>query len=519
MLQIKNLTITHRKDGRALLKDFSFTLEPGERAALIGEEGDGKSTLLKLIYDEKLVADYAEYTGEIIKGGLKLGYLAQELSPEQKGRSVYEFCAGLPSFSLLTPPEVSDCARRLGLRPELLWSDRPVGTLSGGEKVKLQLAGILMERPDALLLDEPSNDLDIETLQGLEAFLNTCGLPALYVSHDETLIERTANVIVHLEQVRRKTLPRWTVARMPYRQYVEARRARFAHQGQVAREERSRYEKQQQKFRQIRSKVERAQASVSRSDPHGGRLLKKKMKAVQSMGRRLQRAHSESVQAPDSEDAAFVRFGAGTAVPNGKTVLDFRLDRLQVGPRVLARNIRLHVAGPEKICIVGRNGAGKTTLLRQIAAELLARSDIRAAYMPQNYEELLNGAQTPVDFLASSGSRQETARIRTFLGSMKYTADEMEHGVSELSGGQKAKLLFLKMVFSGCNVLVLDEPTRNLSPLSGPVIRRALKAFGGAVVSVSHDRRYIAEVCSRVYRLTERGLFPAEDFGPGFSAR
>ncbi len=237
------------------------------------------------------------------------------------------------------------------------------------------------------------------------------------------------------------------------------------------------------------------------------------------MGRRLQRAHSESVQAPDSEDAAFVRFGAGTAVPNGKTVLDFRLDRLQVGPRVLARNIRLHVAGPEKICIVGRNGAGKTTLLRQIAAELLARSDIRAAYMPQNYEELLNGAQTPVDFLASSGSRQETARIRTFLGSMKYTADEMEHGVSELSGGQKAKLLFLKMVFSGCNVLVLDEPTRNLSPLSGPVIRRALKAFGGAVVSVSHDRRYIAEVCSRVYRLTERGLFPAEDFGPGFSAR
>ncbi len=196
------------------------------------------------------------------------------------------------------------------------------------------------------------------------------------------------------------------------------------------------------------------------------------------------------------------------SVPNGKTVLDLHLDTLEAGGKTLARNIRLHVDGPEKLCIVGRNGCGKTTLLRQIAALLLPRQDIHAAYMPQDYEELLGSAATPVEFLSPSGEKSDATKARTFLGSMKYTADEMEHGVRELSGGQKAKLLFLKMIFEGCNVLILDEPTRNFSPLSGPVIREALRSFGGTIISVSHDRKYISEVCDKVCLLTESGLTP-----------
>jgi ATPase subunit of ABC transporter with duplicated ATPase domains len=508
MLQIKGLTVTHRKDSRTILKDFSFTLNPGDRAVLIGEEGDGKSTLLKLIYDEALVSDYAEYSGEIIKSGLQLGYLAQELPARKKAQTVLGFCTEIPFFSRLTPKELSAIAFPLGLDAERFYSDQTVGTLSGGEKVKLQLAGIMMQQPDVLLLDEPSNDLDLETLEWLETFLNTCGLPVLYVSHDETLIENTANVVIHLEQVRHKTLPRCTVARMPYRQYVEERLAKFAHQEQEARKEQSEYEKQQKKFRRIESQVEHRQSSISRADPHGGKMLKRKMKAVKSMGRRFDREHEAAMQTPDTEDAILVRFGKDIAVPKGKTVLDFRLDALKVGDRVLARDIRLHVAGPEKLCIVGRNGSGKTTLLKQIAALLLPRQDIKAAYMPQNYEDLLNGKATPVEFLSAAGDKNETTKIRTFLGSMKYTADEMDHSADELSGGQKAKLLFLKMILDGCNVLILDEPTRNFSPLSNPVIREVLRSFGGAVLSVSHDRKYISEVCGKVYRLTESGLAP-----------
>ena len=177
---------------------------------------------------------------------------------------------------------------------------------------------------------------------------------------------------------------------------------------------------------------------------------------------------------------------------------------------VLSRNIRLEVRGPERVCIIGKNGAGKSTLLREIAEQLLARTDLHAGYMPQNYEDLLDLSQTPAEFLAVSGAKEEQDRIRTYLGSMKYTADEMDRPIRELSGGQKAKLLLLKLSMQTCDVLVLDEPTRNFSPLSAPVIRKILNAFPGAVISVSHDRKFIQEVCTAVYELDEEGLHRRE---------
>jgi len=139
--------------------------------------------------------------------------------------------------------------------------------------------------------------------------------------------------------------------------------------------------------------------------------------------------------------------------------------------------------------------------------------------MPQNYEELLELEQTPVDYLDRTGEKEERTRIRTYLGSLKFTADEMDHPIRELSGGQKAKVLLLKMSLSGADVLILDEPTRNFSPLSGPVIRRMLREYGGAIVSVSHDRKYIEEVCDAVYRLTPEGLTEDDPAGPGSAPR
>ena len=127
--------------------------------------------------------------------------------------------------------------------------------------------------------------------------------------------------------------------------------------------------------------------------------------------------------------------------------------------------------------MIGANGAGKTTLLKKIAEELLNRNDIKAEYMPQTYEDLRDLDVTPVDYLDKTGDKEERTRIRTYLGSLKYTPDEMEHPIRELSGGQKAKVLLLRMSLSGANVLILDEPTRNFSPLSGPVIRKMLREF------------------------------------------
>lgn len=159
---------------------------------------------------------------------------------------------------------------------------------------------------------------------------------------------------------------------------------------------------------------------------------------------------------------------------------------------------------------MGRNGAGKTTLLRLIAAELLCRRDIHAAYMSQDYTDTLPPDQTPVDYLAPSGRKDDITKARTFLGSIRYAREEMFHPIRELSGGQKAKLLLTKMMLDDVNVLIMDEPTRNFSPLSGPRVRAVLQGYGGSIISVSHDRKFLAEVCDKVYCLTENGLILTE---------
>lgn len=508
MLQIRDLNVSMKKDLRALLEGFSFALNDGDRVAIVGEEGDGKSTLLKIIYDGSMVESYAEWSGQVMKDGLLLGYLEQEIGQEAGGLSGYEFCCREPAFLESSPGELASAAGKLGIPVELFYTDRPVGTLSGGEKVKLRMALLTLRRPDVYLLDEPSNDLDVETLEWLEQFILGCGRPVMYISHDEALLGNTANVILHIEQLRRKTLPRWTVARMGYRQYVEERLGRFQKQEQLARKEREEDRKRQEKILRMEQQVQHSLDTVSRQDPGKGRLLKKKMKSVKSMEHRYDRERGDMTEFPDSEEAIMVGFGPEASLPAGKTVLELDLPELTTedGKR-LAEGIKLSVRGPEHICITGRNGAGKTTLLRRIAAELLGRGDIRAAYMPQNYAETVDQSLTPVEFLTDgSGEKDKLTRAKTYLGSMKYTPEECDHSISGLSGGQKAKLFFLKMILSGSNVLILDEPTRNFSPLSGPVIRGILEGFGGCIISVSHDRRYIEQVGSVIYELTENGL-------------
>lgn len=188
-------------------------------------------------------------------------------------------------------------------------------------------------------------------------------------------------------------------------------------------------------------------------------------------------------------------------------MVDLQLEPLQVGERVLSRGVHLRALGQEKVCIVGANGAGKTTLLRAVLLDLAERG-INYGYMPQDYTEYMDPEQSAVEFLTRSGTKEELTTIRTYLGSMNFTAQEMDHALSELSGGQRAKLYFSKMILDRAEVLVLDEPTRNLSPLSGPEIRAALKDFGGCIIAVSHDRKFIAEVFHEVLLLDEEGLHP-----------
>ena len=516
MLQIKNVSFIHKKDLRTLVGDFSFTLNPGDKAVIIGEEGNGKSTLLKWMYSPKLVEDYVEAQGERILGDEVLAYLPQELPQDYKECTVYNYFLQADSFYDLSYDDMRQLAAQMGYPPDIFYSQQKMGTLSGGEKIKIQMLRLLMAQPTVLLLDEPSNDMDIPALEWLEELIRQWEGIVLFISHDEVLIESTANAIIHMEQLYSKTESRCGVFRMPYGEYMERRAQSFIRQEQQAVWERREKRIRDEKFRRIEQSVEHAQATISRGDPHGARLLKKKMHAVKSMERRFAKEDAEMTKMPVMESAISIKLNPNvTAIPAGKTVLDFGLTTLMTpgNQRILSGNIRLVLRGSEKICIVGANGAGKTTLLRKISEALLARRDIQAGYMPQNYEEELDLSMTPVDFLNKTGSREECTMIRTLLGTLRYTAVEMDHAISDLSGGQKAKILLLQMILRGDNVLILDEPTRNFSPLSGGTIRDLLRHFPGAIISISHDRKYISEVCDTVYRLTESGLHKLSDPG------
>lgn len=515
MLQVKDLTITHRKDLRIILDKFNMVLNAGDKAVIIGEEGNGKSTLLKWIYQSELVDAYAECEGTKSFGGEILGYLPQELPEIDKSKTLYEFFAESQRFFDKNPKELSEMASRFQVPMEFFYSEQMMGSLSGGEKVKAQLMGILLDEPTVLLLDEPSNDIDISTLKLLEKLILDWKQIVLFISHDETLIENTANVIVHIEQIMRKTQSRYTIVKDNYRNYLKRREDAFQTQERHALNDRREKKLRDEKYKRILQSVNHAQKTINGAGKDLGdkmqaaRNLKDKMHTVKSMGKRFEKADEDMTDMPQREEAIFFKLGSkDSEMPFGKTVLDYDLKELKTSDesRILAKNIHLNVRGPEKVCIVGTNGVGKTTLLKRISEELLSRRDLKAQYMPQNYEELLDLDITPVEFLDDTGDKEIRTRIRTYLGSLKYTADEMDHPIRELSGGQKAKVLLLKMSLSDANVLILDEPTRNFSPLSGPVIRKMIASFPGAVISVSHDRKYIEEVCTKIYTLTDEGL-------------
>ncbi len=176
---------------------------------------------------------------------------------------------------------------------------------------------------------------------------------------------------------------------------------------------------------------------------------------------------------------------------------------------VLVDSLSFTLNDGERLALIGEEGNGKSTLLHLIRNTLEKRSDLRVFYMPQDAGDLLDFSLSPVELLSPSGKKEERSRAGILLGSMKFTADEMNHPSTGLSGGQKAKLMFLMMAESGANVLLLDEPTRNLSPLSGPVIRELLAEYPGCIITVSHDRRLIQEVCTRTVTLTPEGVRPS----------
>ena len=505
MLIIKNLTIKNAR-GTILLDDFSLTLNQGDKTAIIGEEGNGKSTLLKAIYDQSLIECYASVTGVVEKKHCRIGMLNQKFNSEWFHSTISDYCLkenvdeeiDYERYNELE--QYQELCVQLKLDPCMLSSSQLIGTLSGGEKVKLQLLKLMSKHYDVLLLDEPTNDLDLDTLMWLEEFMIHSDCCLLYVSHDETLLAKTATRIVLLEQVNKKTKVRHSIYNVGYEQFVSMHQASMIKAEKLANKEKEEYEKKREKLFKVLNAVHDAQNSCSRQDPHKARMLKKKMHAVKSMERRFEKeGYTKCDTVEEAIDITFKPFDW----PVNKVILD-EVFSIQIENQCTITPFHLNVRGNEKVVFVGANGCGKTSLMKKIIAKLSNRKDLRLGIMPQNYQEAMPFDQTPIDFLVVNHDPKSISQARAYLGRIKFTRDEMIAPIRSLSEGQKAKLFIVRFIMWECNVLLLDEPTRNCSPMSNPALRKCLSEFSGCILSVSHDRRFIQEVCTSVYQIKDQ---------------
>lgn len=496
MFEVRDLNIKIKD--RYLVKNLSLVLNKKDKLAIIGEEGNGKSTLLKSLLG---ICNYANIEGSIDFRGNRACYLQQEIDKENLSKKVYDFLFIDDNYYYEKINEFYKYLKIIDLDDKVL--EQVVNTLSGGEKVKISILKLLIEDYDILFLDEPTNDLDIETLEWLEKFINNVDKPIIYVSHDEVLLSNTANMILHLEQIKKKTESRYTLLKTDYDTYVSMRESSIEKQTQLAKQEKREFNKQQEKLNRVMQKVEYQQNTISRSNPHGAKLLKKKMHSLKSQERRFN--NTELTEIPDIEEGINFFF-ENVEIPKTKNILSLDINELKVENRVLSKNIKLDIIGNTHLCIIGKNGVGKSTLIKIIFEKLKDREDIKVGYMPQTYDDILNNYLYVLDFLCPNKDKDSITKARMYLGNMKFITEEVAGKISNLSNGTKAKLFLMKLVLEKCNVLILDEPTRNVSPLSNPIIRKVLREFKGTIISVSHDRKYINEVIDNLYILTKDGL-------------
>ena len=500
MIKINHLTITQNKDLRDLVSDLNINIQDGEKVAIIGEEGNGKSTLLRTLMGEKL-ADFS-IRGEIQCDLQSLAYIPQHIPEELKKKSLQDYffleSADL-DFSILYR-----LAEELHFDSSRFASDQEIGSLSGGESLKIQLIHELSKPFEILFLDEPSNDLDLETVDWLKSKIQKIRQTVIFISHDEDFLSQTADAIIHLRLVKHRKEAETLVEHLDYDRYSEQRKANFARQSQQADNDQRSYDKTMEKHRRVKQKVETALRNTK--DSTAGRLLAKKMKNILSQEKRYEKAAQSMTQKPLEEEEIQLFFSDIQPLPASKVLIQLEKENLSIGERVLAQGLRLTVRGQEKIGIIGPNGIGKSTLLAKFQQLLSAKREISLGFMPQDYHKKLQLDLSPIAYLSKTGEKEELQKIQSHLASINFSYPEMQHQIRSLSGGQQGKLLLLDLVLRKPNFLLLDEPTRNFSPTSQPQIRKLFATYPGGLITVSHDRRFLKEVCSSIYRLTEHGL-------------
>jgi ATP-binding cassette subfamily F protein 3 len=487
----------------------------GARVGLVGGNGAGKTTLLRVI------AGDTEYDGGTVtvQGGAKIGFLPQDLVEiddvplltflrrraglEELTAEIEKTehkMADLPQESreLREALRLHDDLRRrfdamggfdfdtesrkvlkgLGFRPERD-AERPTSEFSGGWKMRIALASILLSRPDILLLDEPTNHLDTESMEWLENWLRDFRGTMIAVSHDRRFLEKSATSVAELNG------GRMTLYSCTYGEYLEERELR-----------RARLEAEHERQAE---KIERAQRFIERF-----RYKATKASQVQSRIKQLEKMEVTEL----TEARKNVNFKFPEAPRSGLNVITAREISKSYGANLVFSDVDVTVQRGEKVALVGVNGAGKSTLLRVLnkseeptAGKVTFGSEVRRAYFSQESAQNLTYSNTVLQEVNGVAPKITEAEKRNLLGAFLFSGDDAEKKIGILSGGEKSRLALLKMLLSESNLLILDEPTNHLDYETKELFQKALKEYGGTVIIVSHDRYFLDELADRVIEI------------------
>lgn len=509
---------------RDILKDATVYLAAGSKAALAGANGSGKSTLMKVLAGsieadsgERAVQKnariaYLPQSGIVFKDATlreevdrafeyghslskELDALGDELKKEEYSKNDAKSTPFLEKYhELQTKLEESDWYRREAVSEQVLVGlgfavkdfDRPVAEFSGGWQMRIALAKVLLEKPDIILLDEPTNYLDIEARTWLEQWLQDFKGGFLIVSHDRFFLDVTVNEVYELFN---GNLRRYAGN---YSHYEEVRRAELD---------------------QLMANYELQQAEIKKLEDFIRRFGAKATKAAQAQERMKMLEKIERIEIP--ENLKKIHFSFPPAPHSGKLVLTvselsktYPASNEHLEPNCVIKNLDFILENGERLVVAGRNGAGKTTLLRIIAGQDLDFSGtvklgagVSIGYFSQDSAEQLQGSKTVLETIEAEAPFELIPKVRDMLGAFLFRGDDVYKQVSVLSGGEKSRLALLKLLLRPVNLLILDEPTNHLDLSSKDVLLDALKDFGGTVLFVSHDRGFIENLATRVIEL------------------
>ena len=520
MISLDNLTVSY--GGWTLFDGISFLINEKDRIGLVGKNGAGKTTLLRIITGEQQPTE-----GAVTKNGeCTIGYLPQQmrvadtttlkaetekafdevlrieaeisrLTAEIAERDDYESESYANLLHRLNEEQdryhiLGGDTREADIEKTLLGLgfkrtdfERATSEFSGGWRMRIELAKLLLRRPSIFLLDEPTNHLDIESIQWLEEYLRNYNGAVLVISHDRAFLDNVTNRTVEL------SLGHIYDYKVPYSKFVELRAERRAQQMAA-------YENQQKLIEKTEEFIEKFRYKPTKSNQ------------VQSRIKQLEKLDRIEVE---EEDLATLNIKFPPAPRSGQIVAEIKEVGKAFGAKRIFSDATFTIERGQKIALVGRNGEGKTTMARMIIGELEASegtikigANVNIGYYAQNQDDLMDGEFTVFDTLDRVAVGDIRTRLRDILGAFLFRGEDIDKKVKVLSGGERSRLAMARLMLEPYNLLVLDEPTNHMDMRSKDILKRAIQKYDGTVIVVSHDRDFLDGMVDRIYEFRDGGV-------------